>query len=158
MAGVLVPSRIAESFAIGSRLHPTMPKALASTLSFTSAFALIALVGFSGSALSAIEPQDVPAKPSVATATADSSAGHSAKSKSSKHHKHHHHKGQAGRKQSWPWRAASVPPLAARWGRHRSLANGDERLALFLNSHRTGHVDFFPAQCSRWPRKFNSAL
>ena len=78
-----------------------MSKAFARTLSFTFAPALIALVSMSGSSLCAIEPQDVPAKPSVTTATADSSTGHDHKSKAGKHHKHHHHhKGQAGRKQS----------------------------------------------------------
>lgn len=78
-----------------------MPNALARTLSFTFAPALIALVGISGSALCAIEPQDTPAKPTVAAATTDSSSGHDHTSKAGKHHKHHrHHKGQTGRKHS----------------------------------------------------------
>ena len=78
-----------------------MSKAFARTLSFTFAPALIALVGISGSALCAIEPQNTPAKPAVVAATSDSSAGHDHKSKSGKHHQHHrHHKGQTGRRQS----------------------------------------------------------
>ena len=78
-----------------------MSKAFSRTLSFTFAPALIALVGISGSALCAIEPQDTPAKPAVVDATADCSAGHAHTCKAGKHHQHHrHHKGQTGRKHS----------------------------------------------------------
>jgi hypothetical protein len=76
-----------------------MSKLRARTLSLTFAPALIALVGFTGATLPAIEPQDVPAK-AATTASVDTSAtadGH--QHTPAKHHKHkHHHKGQAGRK------------------------------------------------------------
>jgi len=80
-----------------------MTKLVARTLSFTFAPALIALVGIGGSGLYAIEPQDVPAKPTEAAtpakSLADSTGAHGSKSKVAKHHKHHHHhKGEAGRK------------------------------------------------------------
>jgi hypothetical protein len=75
-----------------------MSKRRARTLSCTFAPALIALVGFGGATLSAIEPQDVPAK-SATTAAVDASAtaDEHQKSPTKKHRHHHHHKSQAGR-------------------------------------------------------------
>jgi hypothetical protein len=78
-----------------------MSKRRARTLSCTFAPALIALVGFGGATLSAIEPEDAPAKSARTAGAVDASATADQHKKDSakphKHHHHHHHKSQAGR-------------------------------------------------------------